>query len=287
MTGFGKVNCRINNHAVVIEVRALNGKSLDVNMKLPARYKSKEHDLRTIIGECMNRGKVDVQISLEAQDKDTACSLNTALLEKYCRELAALSDKLGLSATDNLLAASLRLPDVLQQHTETLEESEGEALMEALKEALEQTDGYRLSEGRHLEAAFRNQIGKMESLLTDIPPLEQNRKEAIKSKLLKALEELSFAKTPDPNRFEQELIYYLEKFDITEELVRLEKHLTYFNDTLDSETSSGKKLGFIAQEIGREINTIGSKANDASLQKVVVQMKEELEKIKEQLMNIL
>ncbi len=287
MTGYGKSTCQHNHKTLTVEIRSLNSKTLDVNLKLPYIYKSKEQELRSLLGKKLSRGKVELLIAIESKDESAAYSLNTSLMKKYYLELTAFSREYDIPVTDSLLPAILRLPEVYTQETETLDQEEWGQLHKAVEEALEDTIRYRQSEGRHLEKDLRERIGKLKSLLTQIPPLEKKRREDIRKRLSAALEELKDVATPDPNRFEQELIYYLEKFDITEEMVRLEQHLDYFSDTMAESTSAGKKLGFITQEIGREINTIGSKANDAAIQQHVVRMKDELEKIKEQLMNIL
>jgi len=287
MTGYGKSTCQHSHKTLTVEIRSLNSKTLDVNLKLPYIYKSKEQELRSLLGKKLSRGKVELLITIESKDESAAYSLNTSLMKKYYLELTAFSREYDIPVTDSLLPAILRLPEVYTQQTETLDQEEWGQLQQAVEEALDDTISYRQSEGRHLEKDLRDRIGKLKSLLTQIPPLEKQRREDIRKRLSAALEELKDVATPDPNRFEQELIYYLEKFDITEEMVRLEQHLDYFSDTMAESISAGKKLGFITQEIGREINTIGSKANDAAIQQHVVRMKDELEKIKEQLMNIL
>ena len=287
MTGYGKSTCQLNHKTLTVEIRSLNSKTLDINLKLPYLYKSKEQEIRSLLGKKLGRGKVELLITIESKDESAAYSLNTPLMEKYYLELTAFSREHDIPVTDNLLPAILRLPEVYTQETETLDQEEWEQLHQAVEEALKSTMEYRQSEGLYLEKDLRDRISKLKSLLADIPPLEKQRREGIRKRLSAALDELKDVATPDPNRYEQELIYYLEKFDITEEMVRLEQHLGYFSDTMAENISAGKKLGFITQEIGREINTIGSKANDAAIQRNVVQMKDELEKIKEQLMNIL
>ena len=287
MTGFGKATCQLHNKQVVIEIRTLNGKTLDVSLKLPPVYKAFEQDLRQMLAQQLIRGKIELYIGSEHGQGMPELSINKELLETYFNELRELSDKLGVEAGSDLLSALLRLPDVQNQAAAVSGTEDWEQIKPAIQQAIDQTDVFRTTEGKNLEDDLRARISNLGRLLDQLEPLEATRKENLKNKLTKGLQELSENNQPDPNRFEQELIYYLEKLDISEEKVRLVSHLGYFEETLDETESSGKKLGFITQEIGREINTIGSKANDANIQKIVVQMKDELEKIKEQLMNIL
>lgn len=287
MTGYGKSVCQLEGKQISIEVRTLNSKTLDINLKLPAFYKELEPVLRNLLAQYLGRGKAELSIGIEANSSLSAYVLNTPLLEKYYTELRELAKDLGDEKADGLLASLLRLPDVLKQQNQEVEEQELNELIKTATEAIMQADAFRISEGAHLHEDLLDHSRTIDQLLQQISPLEQERMASLKNRLLKNLNDLQQAGQPDPNRFEQELIYYLEKLDISEEKVRLRKHLDYFEETLNLNESSGKKLGFIAQEIGREINTIGSKANDAAIQKIVVQMKDELEKMKEQLMNIL
>lgn len=287
MTGYGKSVCQLEGKQISIEVRTLNSKTLDINLKLPAFYKELEPVLRNLLAQYLGRGKAELSIGIEANSSLSAYVLNTPLLEKYYTELRELAKDLGDEKADGLLASLLRLPDVLKQQNQEVEEQELNELIRTATEAIMQADAFRISEGAHLHKDLLDHSRTIDQLLQQISPLEQERMASLKNRLLKNLNDLQQAGQPDPNRFEQELIYYLEKLDISEEKVRLRKHLDYFEETLNLNESSGKKLGFIAQEIGREINTIGSKANDAAIQKIVVQMKDELEKMKEQLMNIL
>ncbi len=287
MTGFGKASCQLPDKTINIEVRALNGKNLDIGLKVPQIYKEKEQEVRSLLSGSLSRGKIELYINIDSHNASAAYGLNKPLLEKYYHELSDFAREVGAPESTDLIPAILRLPEVFQQEDRTPDEAEWTALLEALQQAIQQADAYRISEGAHLENDLQERIAVIGGLLSEIEPLEAQRTSAMRDKLHKALETLNEKNNYDPNRFEQELIYYLEKLDITEEKVRLNKHLEYFSDTLSADISSGKKLGFITQEIGREINTIGSKANDASIQRIVVQMKDELEKIKEQLMNIL
>ncbi len=287
MTGFGKTQCRLNNQDVSIELRSLNGKNLDISVKLPQAYREKEQDIRSLIAQTLVRGKIEMVMMSDQSNASSQYKLNKDLIEKYYHQISNLSRDLGAPVSDALLPSLLRLPDVLQPETATAGEQEWSLLADAIKQSIELADSHRISEGEHLRKDILERIEKITALLSEIEPLEATRTESLKTKLYKAANSIKDDPAFDQNRFEQEMIYYLEKLDITEEKVRLGKHLEYFSDTLDAPVSSGKKLGFIAQEIGREINTIGSKANDAGIQRIVVQMKDELEKIKEQLMNIL
>ncbi len=287
MTGFGKAHCRTEPGELVIEIRALNGKNLDISLKIPQMFKDKEQEIRSLMSEKLVRGKNELFMSLENNTNTAQYVLNKDLLKKYYEELSRFSSEVGAPADTELIPAILRLPEVMQQDSRKPDEAEWTILLNAIREALDHVDAYRITEGAGLERDLKQRTGNIGELLESITPLEDARTLAIKQKLRKAAENLKEDQAFDPNRFEQEMIYYLEKLDITEEKVRLKQHLGYFSETIDSQISSGKKLGFIAQEIGREINTIGSKANDAGIQRIVVEMKDELEKIKEQLMNIL
>lgn len=287
MTGFGKASCHYKEKTIVVEIRTLNSKTLDYGIRMPAAYRPYELDIRNMINQGLLRGKVELSIAFENGNQTSPISLNKTLLAQYFNELSELSRTLGIRQSPDLLPALLRLPDVLAQPTMEADAGEWERVQQTIVDAIELVNAFRVSEGLHLQRDMIARIQIIEDLLGTIEPLEHNRLDVLKNKLLKGLNELGESVKPDSNRFEQELIFYLEKLDISEEKVRLEKHLSYFMETISEPESAGKKLGFIAQEIGREINTIGSKANDAAIQKIVVQMKDELEKIKEQLMNIL
>lgn len=287
MTGFGKSACQMEGKNITVEIRSLNSKSLDVSLKIPGNYRDKEQAIRNLAGQILLRGKVEVIMAIENHSASADVSINRPLLEKYYRELVEIARGLDAPLPDDLITTITRFPEVLKQETQEEDEEQWLSLENAIREAMEQADAFRQSEGAHLATDLRSRVEGIRALLGQIEPLEGQRIVNLKARLLKGLGELRDAGTPDPNRFEQELIFYLEKLDITEEKVRLAKHLDYFEDTMISEDSPGKKLGFISQEIGREINTIGSKANDADIQKIVVQMKDELEKVKEQLLNIL
>ncbi len=287
MTGYGKSHCQLAGKNLNLEVKTLNGKYLDIHLKIPAIYKTREQEIRALLGQELKRGKVELIINVNSLDETSNYALNKGLMRKYYQELTDFASERGAGDSGELIPAILRLPDIVQQDEQTLDEEEWQAVLAAIREAIEDCDAFRKEEGRHLSDDFALRLRNISALLSEIPALDASRKENIKQKLLNALDSAREVAEPDPNRFEQELLYYLEKLDINEEMVRLEQHLSYFQETLEQAGSAGKKLGFIAQEIGREINTIGSKANDAPVQKIVVQMKDELEKIKEQLMNVL
>ena len=281
MTGFGKHVLQLPGKKITVELKSLNSKNLDINARLPQTYREKELELRNLIAQSLGRGKIDLGLYVEANGEEASARINEAVVRKYMEQLG------GIAPGDELrlLEMALRMPDTLQTEREQLDPEEFAAIRQAVDCALEAVRDYRMEEGKALESDFRDRIGAIQGHLEKVGELDGDRLAAVRQRLEKAVEELK--ETADPNRFEQELIYYLEKYDITEEKVRLAKHLEYFLSTMDLSESSGKKLGFICQEIGREINTIGSKANDASMQRVVVQMKDELEKIKEQILNVL
>lgn len=287
MTGFGKSTCQLQNRTVLIEVKTLNSKTLDMSIRLPVLYKGFEQEIRNMLSRYLVRGKVDFFIGFENGTMLAEASVNIPLMEKYFREISGLYERLGMTAGPELLPALLRFPDIFSAPVGDNGLADWEPLMPAIMQAIEQADAFRTSEGRHLENDLMQRITAIGDLLSGIDPFEGARMENLRARLLNGLRELGENVRPDENRFEQELIYYLEKLDISEEKVRLVQHLDYFKETMGEGDSSGKKLGFIAQEIGREINTIGSKASDAGIQRLVVQMKDELEKVKEQLMNIL
>lgn len=285
MTGFGKAVCELPQKKVTIEIRSLNSRQLDLNMRMPSQYRDKESEVRQMISRTLERGKIDVSIYSESAGEATSSAINQSLAMEYYREIKKLAETTGETPKD-YLALVLRMPDVLKQDRVVPDETEWKAVFASLQEAIVAFNTFRDDEGKVLEREFEQRIGTIKSTLNAIAALDPQRATAIREKLNKFLEENVPAANVDKNRFEQELIYYLEKLDITEEKLRLLTHCDYFLSTM-KEPSSGRKLGFITQEIGREINTIGSKANDAGIQKMVVEMKDELEKIKEQMLNVL
>lgn len=283
MTGFGKAVCELPGKKVTVEVRSLNSKQLDLNLRVPGLYREKESELRSEISKQTERGKVDVGIFSESTGESNSMTINRALAKGYYNELSSLAKELN-EKNDHLLPLVLKMPDVLKSDRQELDEKEWKEVRACVDKAVQDFLRFRDDEGKTLEKDFVNRLGSIVKLLDEVKVLDVKRIPTVRERLQKSVDELK--EKIDQNRFEQELIYYIEKFDITEEKLRLQTHCDYFIATMQ-EPSSGRKLGFITQEIGREINTIGSKANDAGIQKLVVQMKDELEKIKEQLLNVL
>ena len=291
MTGYGKAVVHCTAGAFTIELRSLNSKQLDLNLRIPALLREKENEFRSMMTNQLERGKVDLTFSLESDAENGAARINIPLFKSYFLQLKNLSNELQVRADAELLASVLRLPDVVSSSQEDLDDKDWKAILLALNEVIVKADHFRTSEGKILEADLGKRVNNILNLLVTVEPYEKNRIALLRERFEKNLEEFISAKPVgdkfDANRFEQEIFWYLEKLDITEEKVRLRQHCSYFNETMSEQTSNGRKLNFIAQEMGREINTLGSKANDASIQKIVVQMKDELEKIKEQLGNVL
>ena len=281
MTGFGMHIIELPTKKITIEIKSLNSKSLDLNTRIPSSYKEKELELRKVIGSSLERGKVDFGLYVEETTNESSSQLNETVVKHYMEQLRAITDGDNIK----LMEMALRLPDALKTEKEDIDVLEFITIQDGLKLALVKINTFRTEEGAVLENDFLKRIETLIKLLEEIRQIDQERKIAMRERLNKALTDLKA--DIDENRFEQELIYYLEKYDITEEKVRLDNHLNYFRITLESPDSNGKKLGFICQEIGREINTIGSKSNYAPMQQLVVQMKDELEKIKEQMLNVL
>jgi uncharacterized protein (TIGR00255 family) len=285
MTGFGKATVELPGKKITVEVKSLNSKQLDASIKIPSSYKDKELEIRSEITKILERGKIDFYLSVEISGDQSNYAINKPLVLHYYNELKTLSEEIG--ETIELLPLALKMPDVLKTVREDIDEEEWSHVLIAVDEALTKADLFRTEEGTLLAKDFEYRIGLIRKYMLEVVPFEKARVPVIRERLMKDITDLVDSSKFDPNRFEQELIYYIEKLDITEEKVRLAKHIDYFLNTIKEEGSQGKKLAFITQELGREINTMGSKANDADIQKLVVQMKDELEKIKEQLMNIL
>ena len=281
MTGYGKAEIQFENKNYVLELRSLNSKVLELNARLPSHIREIEIQLKKIVGENLKRGKVDLNLNIEDNGESGAKTINVTRVNQYIEQLKSIEDGARLE----LLKIALKLPDTLKSKIEDFDKNEIKLIESLLKKAIDALNVFRSDEGKILEREFNKRLENLESLSKELEMIDPERSAEIQEKLRAALETLELE--VDQNRFEQELIYYLEKYDITEEKVRLKNHIDYFKKTLNSGASNGKKLGFITQEIGREINTIGSKANHAGLQKLVIQMKDELEKIKEQLMNVL
>lgn len=287
MTGFGKSVVETPQKKISIEVKSLNSKSLDLNARLPWLYKEKESEVRNIISQKLDRGKIDLNINFDVLDTEIVPGINKSVVKNYYLQLKEIARELNIQAEDQLLPTIMRLPDALRTEKPELDEQEWRSVREKLVEAAEQLDAYRIEEGKSIEADLNRAIEKILTLLKNIEEFEGGRIKKIRERLITSLTENVGTENIDRNRFEQELIFYLEKLDINEEKVRLRKHCEYFIEKIAAVEPNGKILSFISQEIGREINTIGSKANDASIQKLVVMMKDELEKIKEQLLNVL
>lgn len=284
MTGYGKHEFTFQNRQITIEIKSLNSKSLDLNVKLPSMYRSLEMEIRKQLGANLKRGKIECLVYYDTIEIERQTTFNEALLKDYYQDLSKISSELNISSQD-WLATLLRLPDVTQSEKQQLNEGEDAALLNGLNSCIDQFNEFRIEEGKALAQDFEQALDRIKSSMNGVETILPVRKQAVVDKLNKALQDLKAEK--DENRFEAELIYYLEKYDVNEELQRLEQHLKYFRETMELKDSQGKKLGFIAQEIGREINTLGSKANNAEMQRIVVGMKDDLEKIKEQVLNTL
>jgi len=291
MTGFGKTSAAVSGRKVNIEIRTLNSKQLDVNTRIPSLYRDKESEIRAEINRVLERGKIDFMITLDNDADTNDVTINRPLAARYYAEIKALADELGENPGDNIISDILNMPDVFKAGREVPDENEWLQIKAAISEALAQTEDFRIAEGELLGKDMSARIGLILGLLLRIEPLESARINNLRERFQRNQDEFLEKTTKldkfDANRFEQEIFWYLEKLDITEEKVRLRKHCDYFINTLASSESNGRKLGFITQEIGREINTLGSKAYDAEIQMLVVQMKDELEKIKEQVSNVL
>jgi uncharacterized protein (TIGR00255 family) len=281
MTGYGKAVIQLPTKKITIELKSLNSKNLDINVRIPSYYKEKELEIRKKLAALLVRGKVDFSIYIENNGGEVSSKINENAVKEYMNQLKVIVD----SDEMELLKMAVRLPDSLKTAREELDENEWKQIEIAIQDCIQNIKTYRLDEGKSLQTDFELRISNIENLLEKVIEVDPKRIEHVKEKIKKAIADLE-AKI-DENRFEQELIYYIEKLDITEEKVRLKNHLDYFRKELNGTISNGKKLGFITQEIGREINTIGSKSNFADMQKLVVQMKDELEKIKEQNLNVL
>jgi len=291
MTGYGKTTVDIINRKLTIEIKTLNSKQFDLNLKIPGYFRDKELEVRNLLTQKLDRGKIDLYITTEATGELMNYSINHILAKKYHSELKSLQEEINEPVTESLLSLVLKMPDVMQADSDELTEDNWSVILKGVSDVAEMVNNYRMNEGTVLEFDFRKRVDIILNLLQRIEPFEKNRMEEIRQRMYRDFASLSTAdlngSAPDKNRFEQEVIYYLEKLDFTEEKIRLKKHCDYFLETIDEEVSQGKKLGFIVQEMGREINTLGSKACDAAIQRIVVQMKDELEKIKEQLGNVL
>lgn len=284
MTGFGKTSIQVEGKSVNVEIRTLNSKQLDLTVRLAPLFREKENDVRNYVSRELQRGKIEVSIYIEKMEKPQV-EVDTELAKAYYQKLVLLSREVENPIDSDIFCQVLRLPDVITSSREELTDTLWDAVQNALEETCAKVVAFRQEEGSHLAKDFAKRIQLINDMVEEITPYEQNRIVAIRNKFESSLSELPVQY--DENRLEQEIIFYLEKLDITEEKVRLKKHCSYFMDTMNEAQSQGKKLGFIVQEIGREVNTTGSKANDFNIQQIVVKMKDEVEKLKEQLANVL
>jgi len=287
MTGYGKAEFETKNKKITLELKSLNSKQLDINSRLPILYREKDLVIRKEISEKLIRGKIDFSLYLENLGEESNSTINESIVTAYFNQLSEIQKKLGLPVSEQIMQNVMRLPDTVKTVYEELDENEWTEILLNIQKVIGMLDEFRVQEGAALDKDIRSNIADIQQLLSQVEPFETQRIENIKSRIQDGLNEIALNGNMDKNRFEQELIYYLEKLDINEEKVRLTNHCEYFLENLDSTQDVGKKLGFIAQEIGREINTIGSKANESNIQRLVVQMKDALERIKEQLLNVL
>ena len=286
MTGFGKGIAELSNKKIIVEVKSLNSKQLDLSTRVPSLYREKEMDIRSEVARRLERGKVELSIRTENIATETTSKINVGALKNYHSQIVDAAASAGIDTPQDWFSVLLRMPDILVTESAELQEDEAAALMQAVKQALDQLEEFRMHEGKGLQEMFTRMLDNIGALLKEVEPYEQERVEKIRTRIvenLSKIKEVDF----DKNRLEQEMIYYIEKLDINEEKHRLADHLRYFAETMESGRGQGKKLGFIAQEMGREINTLGSKSNHAEMQRIVVRMKDELEQIKEQVLNIM
>ena len=287
MTGFGKATCEYGNKKIVVEIKSLNSKQLDVSTRISGLYREKDIEIRNELSQKLERGKIDLSLYVDNSGKESVTQINQSVIEAYYEQIRTLSQNLGIEVPSNWFEVLLRLPDTMKTETVEMDDNEWVEIKKAIALAIKQLTEFRIQEGKSLEGVFNSKIAHIGQLLEETAPYEMERVEKIKARLEENLQALSDKIDYDKNRLEQELIFYIEKLDVNEEKVRLRNHLDYFIETMQHEKSPGKKLGFIAQEIGREINTLGSKSNQSEMQKIVVLMKDDLEQIKEQVLNVL
>ena len=287
MTGFGKATGEVNNKKITIEIKSLNSKQADISVRMPSFYKEKELPLRSTINKKLQRGKIEFNLYAELLGENSNLNLNIDLFKKYYQEFNSAAKEVDPNHNADLISIISRMPDLLKAERTELDENEWTSVAKIIDNALSEIDDFRCTEGVSLEKELKLRVNNISDLLSEVVQYEEERIETVRTKILNNLKEVVDESGINKDRFEQELIFYIEKFDVTEEKTRLAQHCTYFIETMNSNISEGKKLGFICQEMGREINTLGSKANHSELQKIVVQMKDELEKIKEQILNIL
>lgn len=287
MTGYGKGICELKDKIVTIEIKSLNSKQLDIYTRIPSIYREKDLDMRNIISQQLKRGKVELTVTIEVTDTAEAGKINAPVIKEYFKQFEQLGNELDIDYKFDILQVIMRLPETIKLDKEELDKAEWEQVKNALGTALDAVDSFREQEGAALKKDIQKKVNSIEEILSGIKAFESERINALKQRITHSLQDITEVDKVDSNRFEQELIYYLEKFDINEEKVRLKNHCKYFLEVSEQAEPIGKKLGFISQEMGREINTIGSKANHAEIQKLVVSMKDDLEKIKEQSLNVL
>lgn len=287
MTGYGKAMGNLGNKKFTVEMRSLNSKQLDLSVRTPGVYREKELEIRNELSKLTDRGKIEFSIYCETQGEDTGNTINKSIAAGYFKQIKELAAELQINLNDEIIHTVLRMPDVMKTERQELDENEWKEVWKIAKEAIAKFDEFRVTEGKTLQKEVSDRIKLILDLLLQVEPFEKSRMETVRERIGKSLADFAGNENVDKNRFEQELIYYMEKLDISEEKLRLKTHCDYFIETMDKEINQGRKLGFITQEIGREINTLGSKSNQADMQKIVVRMKDELEKIKEQVLNVL
>jgi len=286
MTGFGKATVELSSKIITIEIKSLNSKQLDISSRISPVYREKELQIRNVLLQALERGKIEIVVNVESVDKESSAKINLPVFENYYTQIKTISEKLNIPVPGDWFLTLLRMPDAIKANVAEPDEVEWEVVFSAIHEAIRQLSDFRQQEGAQLQMFFEQKIANIADLLEQIEPFENERIVKLKTRMTENLKKLPEVEC-DAGRFEQELFFYIEKLDINEEKTRLQIHLQYFTDTLHNESGQGKKLGFIAQEIGREINTLGSKCNHVEIQKIVVKMKDELEQIKEQILNVL
>lgn len=286
MTGFGKVAIHADAKNIVVEIRTLNSKQFDLSTRIASLFRDKENEIRALVAQKLQRGKIDFSLYVE-KNESPAITINQELAKSYFNELTSLSKSLGNPVDSDIFLQVLRMPDVVSSPQEELPEELWIQVCQAISDCCDKVDGFRIQEGEVLAKDFVKRVKLIDSLIDEITPFEKNRVEILRNKFISTFKDMQMKDKYDANRLEQEMIFYVEKLDITEEKVRLRKHCNYFLETMAETESQGKKLGFIVQEMGREVNTTGSKASDFNIQQIVVKMKDEVEKLKEQLANIL
>lgn len=286
MTGFGKAVVEMNDKKITAEIKSLNSKQLDLTIRIPQQYRECELPLRSLVAAELERGKVDLAITVESNAGTSQSVINKSLASEYKKQIEELAQEVGIPEPEDWYSVLLRMPDIMKTEMPDMDDAEKEALNDAVSNAIKELVAFRTQEGNRLEQFFKEKIENIQQLLNEVPKYEQERIEKIRGRIVDALEKLK-NEDYDKNRLEQEMIFYIEKLDIAEEKLRLQNHLDYFLSTMETGHGQGKKLGFISQEMGREINTLGSKANHAELQRIVVRMKDQLEQIKEQVLNVM